>query len=146
MQQKKTDRHNVRSCIWCGYTKNAAINGARNILAVGHAVPDLPVEGGGIQASCWITNPSRHLRFCWDPRPLGPRSVKIYQFRDGGKLTDTNYWLSASNLSRNPVTEIARLSARYRSFAAGAELCTAITFQPSIVFSISGEPLSPGNV
>lgn len=59
----------------------------------------------------------------------------------------TAYWAaSASSLSRKPVTEMARLSARQRSFGPGAELCTAITCQPSGVFSSSGEPLSPGKV
>ncbi len=51
---------------------------------------------------------------------------------------------SASSLSRKPVTEIARLSARQRSFAPGAELCTAMTCQPVSVFNSDGEPLSPG--
>ena len=53
---------------------------------------------------------------------------------------------SASSWSRKPVTDKARLSARHRSFAAGAELWTPINCQPLSVFSISGEPLSPGNV
>ncbi len=53
---------------------------------------------------------------------------------------------SASSLSRKPVTAMARLSARQRSCGPGAELCTAITCQPSAVFSSSGEPLSPGRV
>ena len=39
-----------------------------------------------------------------------------------------------------------RLSARQRSFAAGAELCTPINCQPSSVCNIRGEPLSPGKV
>ena len=41
---------------------------------------------------------------------------------------------------------LARLSARQRSFAAGAELCTPINCQPSSVCNIRGEPLSPGKV
>ncbi len=53
---------------------------------------------------------------------------------------------SASSLSRKPVTEMARLSARQRSCGPGAELCTAITCQPSSVFNSSGDPLSPGSV
>ncbi|HBM2987437.1 TPA: transposase [Klebsiella oxytoca] len=36
-------------CQVCGYTENADINGARNILAAG--MPCLPVEGGGSQAA-----------------------------------------------------------------------------------------------
>ena len=53
---------------------------------------------------------------------------------------------NSSSLSRKPVTDMARLSARQRSFAAGAELCTPINCQPVSVFNINGEPLSPGSV
>ena len=53
---------------------------------------------------------------------------------------------NASSFSRKPVTDMARLSARQRSFAAGAELCTPINCQPVSVFNINGEPLSPGSV
>lgn len=63
-----------------------------------------------------------------------------------GQRLNNKGWASASSLSRKPVTAMARLSARQRSCGPGAELCTAITCQPSSVFSSSGEPLSPGRV
>lgn len=42
IQRKKTACHKVNSDAVCGYTANADVNGARNILAAG--TPFLPVE------------------------------------------------------------------------------------------------------
>ncbi len=38
IQRKRTACHKVNSDAVCGYTANADVNGARNILAAGHAV------------------------------------------------------------------------------------------------------------
>lgn len=38
IQRKKIACHKVNSDAVCGYTANADVNGARNILAAGHAV------------------------------------------------------------------------------------------------------------
>ena len=75
IQQRKTARHKVNSeCLECGYTANADINGARNILAAGHAVlacegrvqSDPPVEAGTRRGDSDIS-----LNAVRDPRPLG---------------------------------------------------------------------------
>ena len=66
-------------CLACGYKENADINGARNILAAGHAV--LACGGGGSQTTCRSRNPPKRVRLrseCGrDPRPLGRGGCQV---------------------------------------------------------------------
>ncbi|VDY41605.1 Uncharacterised protein [Salmonella enterica subsp. arizonae] len=72
--------------------------------------------------------------------------IAACQFRQRFPLFTMLILRQGFQLIAKAVTDMARLSARQRSLAAGAELCTPMSCHPLSVSNNSGEPLSPGNV